>query len=339
MNTDRALSRREVTRGLAGASAALAASWALFGCAHDRALVLVGGEKIDATEVDRDPLALLPGGALAIGHLDASALFRARFGGDVNELIARILPLGAESNFVAQRDVARVFGGVYSLQGADFCAVVQGNFDTEAIQRSADAKVITILDAPLVKSSYAGNDLYTSRNIGFSVLTPHTVLTGNETGMRRALDRLRAGKPKSEVAPWVLDILRDPKASLALAGEPGSAPALQAASQTLPFLGNVRRVRALGSLEPTGVNLAARVSYTDPGSAANAAASLQNLRTYAFFASLFMSLGGLSIPAINTKVEGAEVDLTSPVDEGSIRQLLRMATDAARRSVTVLPTR
>ncbi|MEO7327028.1 MAG: hypothetical protein ABI193_00515, partial [Minicystis sp.] len=160
----------------------------------DATFGLIGGEKIDASQVDRDPLALLPSGIILLGYTDLATMFQSKWGADAGQIVANILPLGTESNFSAQRDVSRMFGGVYAMQGADFCAVVQGNFDADAIRRAADARSITISGAPLVKTRYAENDLYTAGNIGFVVVTAHTVITGNETGIRRALDRLRNGK-------------------------------------------------------------------------------------------------------------------------------------------------
>src|SRR6185503_4955182 len=171
------------------------------------------------------------------------------------------------SNFSAQRDVSRIFGGLYAMQGADFCAVVQGNFDSDAIQRAADARTITISGAPLVKTSYAGNDVYTAGNIGFVVVTSHTVITGNETGIRRALDRLRRGKLERSVPSWMVDLMSTKNASMAFAGDLASQSTVDAASSKLPFLGKLNTVRILGNFQSPGMNFAGSLTYPDPQAA------------------------------------------------------------------------
>ncbi|MEO5726317.1 MAG: hypothetical protein ABI134_25830, partial [Byssovorax sp.] len=110
------------------------------GCGGSADYGLIGGEKVDASLIDRDPIALLPRGALVLGSLDATAMFQSKWGAEAAQIVQTLLPLGPESNFVPTRDVTRVVSGVYAMQGADFCAVVQGNFDLVAIQRAVDAR-------------------------------------------------------------------------------------------------------------------------------------------------------------------------------------------------------
>ena len=187
-------------RSPAASSSARSALVLLAGCGGNNDYGLIGGEKVDASLVDRDPLALLPSGVLVLSQHRRRRDVQVQVGATRPRRSSRtLLPLGPESNFVPQRDVTRVVGGIYAMQGADFCAVVQGNFDVAAIQRAVDARAITIDGAPLVKTRYAGNDLYTAGNLGFTLVTSHTALSGNETGMRRALDRLRFGKLERSV--------------------------------------------------------------------------------------------------------------------------------------------
>ena len=65
--------------------------------------------------------------------------------------------------------------------------------DELLIEAAADGSQVTPLGVPVVRSTYAGRKLYTVANFGFSVLTSHTVLFGNETGIRRTLDRIERG--------------------------------------------------------------------------------------------------------------------------------------------------
>lgn len=266
---------------------------------------------MDAATVDRDPLALLPSGVLLLGYVDASAMFTTSFGPDVSRIAQVLVPLGPESNFVPSRDVVRIFGGLYAMQGADFCAVVQGNFDVDRIHAAADARVATPRGTPLVKTRYADNDIFTTGNIGFVVLTTHTVLSGNETGMRRALDRLRSGTLVRSMSPWMVDLMATSGASFALAGDLSSQSAGAAASQNLPFLGGVRVVRTIGNFRPPGVNFAGTLTYVDAQSASAGAGLLQNLQSVTQLISLF----GGSAPPVQIGQQGTDVAFTAPLDE------------------------
>jgi hypothetical protein len=295
-------------------------------------LVLVGGEKVDAATIDKDPVALLPRGAVMVGHLDAATMFKTGVGAEVDAIINGLLPLGPESNFVPSRDVTRVVGGLYAMQGADFCAVVQGNFDAGAIRRAAETRAVTALGVPIVKFRYADNDLFTAGNIGFTLLTSHTVLTGNETGMRRALDRLRSGKIERAVPPWMVDLISTKNASFALAGDLAGQPAVASAAQQIPFLAGLQIVRVIGNFQPPGVNFAGALTYTDPQSAANGGAALRNLEQIARIASLLTSwgFGAGAVPPMQTAQSGNDIAFTLPLSDSIVRMLLRTGADAAR---------
>ncbi|AUX40851.1 hypothetical protein SOCE26_022520 [Sorangium cellulosum] len=324
-----ALRRAAVALALAGLAVP-----PLAGCGGaDDSLALVGGGKIDATAVDRDPLAVLPSGVVMLGYLDAAALFASSLGGEVNQLVTGLLPLGPESNFVPARDVVKVYGGLYAMQGADFFAVVQGNFDVEAIRRAADARTATASGAPLVKTPYAGADIFTAGNVGFVVLTPHTILTGNETGLRRALDRLRsADKLERAVPSWMVDLIGTKSASFAMAGDLSSQPAVSSAAGQLPFLSGLRYVRVIGNFQPPGVNFAGALTYTDPQSAANGAVALRDFERIAKIATLLSSwgFGYGSVPPMQVAQRENDVAFTVPLGEGIVRMLLRSAAETAR---------
>jgi hypothetical protein len=321
-----------------GLGAALAgAPLAATGCAGNESLALVAGARVEPTAIDRDPLALLPSGVIALATVDATAMFRSRWGPEVADLVQRLLPLGPESNFVARRDVARLYGGVYAMQGADFCAVIQGNFDAAAIRRAAEARSVTVLGAPLVKSQYAGNDLYTSANVGFVVVTDHTVIAGNETGMRRALDRLRSGPLQRSVPAWMADLSASKNATLTLAADVGSEPAVQGAAGMFGFLGGLRHVRVLGNFEPPGLNVAGSLTYGDPQAVARADEAIKKVQGIVALASLFTSLGGISIPAVQTAAQDSDLAFTMAFDDGMLRGLFHAAEGAVKRAPAPAP--
>jgi hypothetical protein len=297
---------------------ALACALPLSGCAHEEeSVVLVGGDRVDATVIDRDPLALLPSGVLLVGYVDAASMFTTNSGTDVSRIARDLVPLGPEANFVPSRDVVRIFTGIYAMQGADFCSVVQGNFDVDRIRTAADARVATPRGTPLVKTRYAGNDIYTSANVGFVVLTSHSVLSGNETGMRRALDRIRFGKLERSITPWMVDLMLTPGASFAIAGDLTSQSA-GAAAQQLPFLNGLRLIRTIGNFKPPGINFAGTLTYADQQAANTGASTLQNLQSIAKLMSFF----GGSAPALQVGQQGSDVAFTYPVDDRTVHLLL-----------------
>ena len=305
------------------------------GCSGSTDYGLIGGEKVDASLVDRDPLALLPRGVLVLGSLDAAAMFQSRWGAEAAQVVQTLLPLGPESNFVPQRDVTRVVSGLYAMQGADFCAVVQGNFDIPAIQRAVDARAIVIDGAPLVKTRYAGSDLYTANNLGFTLVTSHTVLSGNETGMRRALDRLRFGKLERSIPKWMLDLAETKNATMAIAGDLGAPGAVDVTSAKLPFLGSVRSVRVIGNFQPPGMNFAGTLSYADAAGATTAAQTLQQVQQVAQIASMFTSIGwGAAIPTPEIAVQKSDVAFTVKVNDSFVSALLKHFGDVARSATT-----
>ena len=305
---------------------ALAVVPPLGACGGSDSLVMVNGARIDNAVVDGDPVALLPGGVIALGYLDAAALFRAPVGAEVASLVQSLLPLGAESGFVLQRDVTHIWGGAYSMQGADACAVVQGTFDPDAIRRAAEAGAVTATGAPLVKSSYAGNDLYTAGNVGFVVVTPHTVLAGNETGIRRALDRLRGTKLERAVPAWMVEITSTKNASMALAADLSDQTP---AGPLSTVLGGLRHARVLGNFDAPGLNLAGALTYADHDAAEHVAGLLHGMTGMLVMASLASSLGKVPLPKIQTSAQVNDVAFTVAIDDATMGPLLKLVAGAA----------
>jgi hypothetical protein len=306
------------------------------GCSGtDDGALLIGGERVDGAVIDRDPLALLPSGIVMLGYLDAATMFSSKLGPEVSQLVTGLLPLGPESNFVPSRDVVKVYGGLYAMQGADFSVVLQGNFDTQAIYRAAEARAATVAGTPLVKSRYAERDLFTVGNIGFVLLTSHTVLSGNETGIRRALDRLRFSKLERSMPRWMTDLVSTQGAAFAVAGDMTKQQgAVDAGSQRLPFLAGLRYMRVIGNFQPPGMNFAGALTYADPAAASLGSASLQNLQQIASFMSILSSWGmGPSVPPLQVAQSGNDAAFTMTLDESLVRILLRLAAETARRAI------
>jgi hypothetical protein len=354
------LSRRALL-ALGGAVLGEGVLGASLGCGGAVSLVPIGGERVPAEQIDRDPLALLPGGVVVFGDLKLASLYATPMAADVLGLLQAIVPLGAEANFDPTRDTWRVVGGAYAMQGVDFCAVVQGRFDVGAIQRAAEFRAAGPSGLPIVKSRYAEYDVFTLGNLGFVVLTPSTMLAGNEVGMRRALDRLRRGALERKVPEWMTtfangtsaaftvacdfgadSVLRAPGAVPAMASLPsaglGSAPSgspaepiLEAASGTLPFLHGLRVVRILGDFSNPGLNLACSLTYGAPETAASAAGWLRGLSTNMFASFALAFAAGLTFTPTRVETNGSQLEMTLPVDLGSARSLIGLASSYARR--------
>ena len=202
---------------------------ALAACKHnegDSVVVTGEGVRLSSEAIDKDPIALLPANPVVLGWVDAQAFLGSQFGGEINRIAAKYLPGGQQTGFVPQRDL-RNCGGVYSLAGADFVIVAQGDFNADMIRTAADQHATTPGGVPLVHSKYAGNDLFTAGNVGFTVVTQHTMLVGNETGMRRALDRIRDNRVKREVPDWMTKLMDNPQASMVFAGDVTGQPQLR----------------------------------------------------------------------------------------------------------------
>ena len=239
---------------------------AIAACKHnegDSVVVTGEGVRLSSEAIDKDPLALLPANPVVLGWVDAQAFLGSQFGGEINRIAAKYLPVGQQTGFVPQRDLKKIVGGVYSLAGADFVIVAQGDFNADMIRTAADQHATTPGGVPLVHSKYAGNDLFTAGNVGFTVVTQHTMLVGNETGMRRALDRIRDNRLKREVPDWMTKLMDNPQASMVFAGDVTGQPQVAAMSKTVPFLNGLSNFRVLGNFQPPGINLAGTLSYPD----------------------------------------------------------------------------
>lgn len=294
----------------------LLASPLLAACPPNQTLVPIGGKPIGAATIDAAPLTLLPRGALFIGRLDAEALFRTSLGGQVAQIVNTVLPLGPESRFSPARDVKKVYGAAYAMQGADFAAVVQGTFDVAALEQAARVRARTPSGVPVVETQYGGYAMYTVANLGFVVLTPTTILSGNETGIRRAIDRLRYGALDDGVPAWMKEVFDDNQGDFAIAGDLRDQGIIGAARDRLPFVDGLQLVRAIGNFQPPGMNVVGSLTYRDELTAAAGSQTLTELRRLAYLITLLTNIGvgGGSAPEIRTQAQGLNVAFASEID-------------------------
>jgi hypothetical protein len=279
-------------------------------------------------DLDADPLALLPSSAVALANVDARAFAQSGALADqVSELTSRVLPIGEEAGFSPKRDVDRVVLGVYATQGVDVAAVVVGRFDPQKIDDAAEKHAVTKTGRPIVASSYANRPVFTVAGMGFTVLTPKTVIAGTETGIRRVLDRIQDGRVKRDFAPWMLETLDTKGAAFAFAADFSATPVASASmgSIKLPWLNGMRVARAVGNFKDPGVNVAATLTYGDGGQANEAAEGIRFVEGW--LKVLGPLMGGVSAPRdIDIKTEGSDVQCKFSLEQSAMRGLISMAS-------------
>jgi hypothetical protein len=290
----------------------------------DEVVVQTAGTELGESDIDRDPLALLPGGFVGLVYVDAKKTVASPFGKKLVTLAQAQLPVPASAGFEPSRDIDRAWIGLYSMQGVDVAAVVSGRFDRAKIEKAAAAQEKTPLGGPVVVSTYAGRKLYTVQNLGFSLLTQHTALLGNETGMRRALDRMKEGRVKRQIPSWLQSMLETPNAPMVIGVDLRANPVPDAARQQLPFLNGLETARVLGNFEPPGLNFAGTLSYPDEQAAQKGAASVtqiaQNLDSYGWILALLQI--EQPVRKLQARAEGKDTQFVLGVDGEGISRLL-----------------
>lgn len=291
-------------------------------------LVACGGKKDgtgakapDARASMEDALALLPGGAIAVGTVDGRAFFGSQtFGAQLAQLVEKYVPVGQEAGFQASRDVDRVTFATYSYQGADVAAIVVGRFDEAKIKQVAASQTPTKGGAPLVVSQYAGRDVYTVSNVGFTLLSDTRAVVGTESGIRRVLERIKDGRVQRDLTPWMIETVETSGAAAAVAADFATqpAPAEVLRQVPMPFVQNLKAVRVVATFKEPGLQLAGSLTYPDAPAAQGASQSVQQ----ALGLSKWLALFGVKVQDTAVTVEQADVQVKLAVDDQSLRQLL-----------------
>jgi hypothetical protein len=267
-----------------------------------------------------DALALLPGNAIGAGTVDGRAFFGSQsFGADLAKLVEKYIPIGAEAGFQASRDVDRVTFATYSYQGLDVAAIVIGRFDGAKIKQLAASQGATKSGAPLVTSQYAGRDVYTVNNIGFTLLSETRAIVGTEQGIRRVLERIKDKRIKRDLAPWMITTIETPGAALAVAGDFATQPMPAEAARQLPgpIMTGLKAVRVVATFKD-GVQIAGSLTYTDAAAAEAASGPVKQTAGMSKWLVVF----GVKIQNIDIKVDKSDVAFSLGVDDQSLRQLL-----------------
>jgi hypothetical protein len=277
------------------------------------------------TAADADPLALLPGSAIAVVGVDARAMYASgAVGAMIGSFTDSYVPLGDDAGFQASRDVDHIFLGAYASSEADVAVVLVGRFDTVKIAGATRTKG----GGAFVKGSYGGFATQTSGPITVVPLTSKTLIGGMTERVHRVLDRLGPSQPPlaRAVPPWVASTLASQGAQFAVACDFATQPiaAVSFGSINLTFLEGLRMVRAIGDFDAPGLNVAATLTYGDPSQAQGAADNMHMMDNWQKL--LAPLLLGATISNLEVGTSGADVSCKFAVDEGSLQALLTLAS-------------
>jgi hypothetical protein len=293
-------------------------------------LLACGGDdkapaKAPATDASMDDaLALLPGDAIAVGTVDARAFFGSQtFGAELAKLVEKYLPLGPEAGFQASRDVDRVTWASYGYQGVDAAAIIVGRFDEAKIKQVAAQQTPTKSGGMLVVSQYAGRDVYTVSNVGFTILSPTKVIAGSESGFRRVLERIQDRRVKRDIAKWMIETVETPGAAAAVAADFATHPIPAEVARQIPlgFVQTTKAARLLVTFKEPGVQTAGSFTYADPQTAQS---SSEQIKQFAGM-SKWLSVVGIQVQNVDVKVENQDVQVKLELDDQSLRQMLAQA--------------
>jgi hypothetical protein len=214
---------------------------------------------------------------------------------------------------------------VYSFSGVDFGGVASGRFDVTAISKSAQASELTPLGTPLVHSRYANRDVFTSANIGFCVLTSHTAVFGNETGIRRILDRLERGELALELGKELRSLLEKPEAPIAFGIDTKSDPQVQSLAKQAEFLQELELLRGVANLETPGLNVAATLTYPSEKAVNRGKQSLEMYASLAAGLGFVQSLTGGHplVSKLETKQTGLSLQVQVAADATGVERAIQ----------------
>ena len=102
------------------------------GCGGNNDVIVKTGadKKLTDTQIDGDPVALLPSNAVGIAYVDAKKALASPFGARILAVAERRMPLPPTAGFEPKRDLEALWIGLYSMQGADVAGVAIGTRST-----------------------------------------------------------------------------------------------------------------------------------------------------------------------------------------------------------------
>ncbi len=283
-----------------------------------------GAKNAEQAQPLDDALAVLPGGAIAVGTIDARAFYGSQtFGADLARITEKYIPIGDEAGFKASRDVDRVTFATYAYSGVDVAAVVVGRFDEAKIKAAAASHTATKGGSVIVASQYMGRDVYTVSNVGFTLISADHAIAGTEAGIRRVLERIHDKRVKRDITPWMIQTVETQGAAAAVAADFATQPMPQAVVAQIPAPNakDLRAARVVATFD-NGVKLAAALTFVDEASAQAASQTVKQAGQY----SKWLAIIGVKVQNFDVAVEKADVQVKLAVDDQSLRALLAQSS-------------
>jgi hypothetical protein len=298
-------------------------------CAKQQELVRKSTKRAaSAAEVDADPWALLPRGAVAWGDVDTRALFAASFGQEARVFWQDRLPLSRGVVIDPEADVDRIVLGAYATVGSDVAMVVRGRFSKDRIDAAYAKDPVARHGKPIVRTQFAGFDMFVLEGIALVPLTQKTLVLGTEIGVRRVLERVESGRLVRPLPPWFEKMLAS-GAPLALGVDLDAQPVPAVIRTRLAFLEGLRAGRLLGNFDSPGLNLAGSLTYDRPDIAEAAAADIEAQAAALEKYAVLMSVLGIPRPLrrVQARAVGQDAQVVLEVEGRAIGLLLARAEE------------
>lgn len=297
---------------------------AALSCSSSPEVILrtAAGVEVTAEQIDREPLWLLPPGGIGWFHLDNALTARSELGRLLLADLQARLALPSSAGVSLERDVSRLSVSSYSMKGLDFAGIAQGNFDPERIAGAALEYRGGPLAPQLTRSQYAGRTLFTAASVGFVVVTPRTILFGNEVAIRRCLDRIADGRVADDLPRWAKDLLATPNTAFSFGLDLNASAITAALPRRLAGLRGASLARAVGNFEPPGINVAGTITHADhDGARESATGLLQAGGSLNMYGRLFGL--GQPIQKLETQAVGNDTQVVLAVDGAAVQVLMK----------------
>jgi hypothetical protein len=328
-------------RSLLTAPLLLALAGASSGCSKTEDVIVQTGvdKQLSAADIDKEPLALLPGGVVGIASVDTTKLVASQFGAKLLAITSQRLPIPAAAGFDPARDLQHIYLGFYSMQGADISGVATGTFDRAKIEAAVNGVDKTPQGMPIAKRTYAGRTLFTAGGFGFCMLTDHSALFGNDTGIRRALDRIHEGRVRRQTLPWMDKLLNSESAPIIAGADLRAQTLPAAASSKLGFLNGLETLAFVGNFADPGLNLAGTLVYGDEAGAKQGADNVQGLSQKLSTYAPFLALLGIPQPVrkLEAEAKGKEAAFVVGLDAAAIGALIDKLPDYLTQALATNP--
>lgn len=247
------------------------------GAAQERILVTADGPRPPFAAIDADPWALLPRGAVAWWRLQ-DEVFRSQLSELLLEFLSRTLPVSKAAQFQPEKDISLMVGSLYATAGSDFVAIYRGSFAHARFDEAFRHDPTTVAGKQLSVVQFAGATMYVSEHYGFSELSPQTIVTGTQLGVRRVLELVEERRMRRSLPVWFEELMEDSAAHFQVGVDLDAQPVPAVFRTDLEFMNHLRAARLVGNFDDPGLNFAGSLTFADPHSAEGAVAAVNDAR-------------------------------------------------------------